>query len=362
MIHQPTLGFEDDEQRIEDATDDDVVVPVHYSITSYGADYVVDGLVKRLRDDSIFVPPFQRGFVWDLKKASRFIESLLLGLPVPGIFLSREEGSQKLLVIDGQQRLLTLRYFYDGVFPDTHREFGLHGVQHPYEGVTYATLSDEDRRLLDDSILHATVVRQDEPSDDNSSVYQIFERLNTGGILLQPQEIRSSINHGPFSDLLKQLNTNRSWRTIYGPESKKMRDQELILRFVALYFRSGSYSKPMKEFLNGYMAANRYFKVDSAEVIRARFETTIALAYECFGNRAFKPLKVLNAAVFDAVMIGLARRLEHGPIQDIHTVKRQYDMLNGSEPFSAATQTATTDEENVKKRIKLAVSAFEQVR
>src|SRR3989304_6490807 len=89
----------------------DELVPFKYSITSYGADFDVDGLVKRIDRDDIFVPPFQRGYVWNINQASRFIESLLLGLPVPGIFLSKDDD-RKLLVIDGQQRLVTLARFY----------------------------------------------------------------------------------------------------------------------------------------------------------------------------------------------------------------------------------------------------------
>src|SRR5207247_11456077 len=96
--------------------DEEEVIPFRYSISSYGADYPVDGLVQRLRAGSIFVPSFQRGFVWTLPQASQFVESLLLGLPVPGIFLSKEEKTQKLLVIDGQQRLKTLQFFYDGLW------------------------------------------------------------------------------------------------------------------------------------------------------------------------------------------------------------------------------------------------------
>src|SRR5207249_4994213 len=96
----------------EEETEEEEVVPLKYSITSYGADYPVDSLVQRIRDGSILIPSFQRGYVWTFVQASGFIESLLLGLPVPGIFLSRDEPTQRLLVIDGQQRLLTLRYFY----------------------------------------------------------------------------------------------------------------------------------------------------------------------------------------------------------------------------------------------------------
>lgn len=75
-----------------------------YSITSYGVDYTVDRIVNRLGKNHIIIPEFQRQYVWDIKQASRFIESLILGLPVPGVFLSQEKDTNRMLVIDGQQR------------------------------------------------------------------------------------------------------------------------------------------------------------------------------------------------------------------------------------------------------------------
>lgn len=170
-----TVDVEDSDETIVDNRGDEGPVPLQYSITSYGADYPVDALVRRMRDGSIFVPTFQRGSIWSAARASRFVESLLLGLPVPGIFLSKERESNKLLVIDGQQRLRTLQYFYDGIVADSEREFALIGVQQQFLGATYRKLQDNDRRLLDNSIIHATVVQQDEPSDDESSVYYIFD-------------------------------------------------------------------------------------------------------------------------------------------------------------------------------------------
>jgi len=99
-------------------------------------------------------------------------------------------------------------------------------------------------------IIHATIVKQDDPSEDQSSIYHIFERINTGGIQLHPQEIRTSIYQGTFCALLAELNTNTDWRAIYGPLSKTMRDQELILRFFALLHYRQDYARPMKDFLN----------------------------------------------------------------------------------------------------------------
>ena len=94
----------------------DIVEEVNYRITSYGVDFDVEGLVRRINEDDIFVPDFQRGFVWSFKQASPFIESLLLGPPMPGIFLTTEPITEKLMVIDGQQRLKTLQYYYSGKF------------------------------------------------------------------------------------------------------------------------------------------------------------------------------------------------------------------------------------------------------
>jgi hypothetical protein len=340
--------------------DSEEIITFKYSITSYGADYPIDGLVKRLQQESIYIPPFQRLYVWDIKKASRFIESLLLGLPVPGIFLAKEQETNKLLVIDGQQRLLTLQYFYEGIFKPTQRQFALRNVQEQFEGTTYKLLLDEDRRRLDDSILHATIVKQDEPSDDDSSIYLIFERLNTGGTPLKPQEIRSCIYHGELNQLLYHLNNNEFWRYIFGPIDKNLRDQELILRFFALYFNGKNYKLPMKGFLNEYMGENKHLTLQSENKLRQIFETTIEVVYKSIGSKAFKPIRGMNASVFDAVMVGLARRLEKGHIQNLELLREKYQSLLENENFIAVSLKAanTSHERNVMGRIELAVEAF----
>src|SRR5712671_1846212 len=255
---------------------DSEVAPASYVISSYGADYTVDGLVKRVREGSIYVPQFQRGFVWDMKDASRFVESLLLGLPVPSIFLSKEADTGKLLVVDGQQRLLSLRYFYDGIWEPTKKEFSLRGVGGPFEGKTYKTLRDENRRRLDDAILHVTIFKQDEPSDDQSGIYQVFERLNSGGKRLTPHEIRSAVHHsGGMREFLQDLNKNPEWRSIYGPEDGRMRDQELVLRFLAFYYDAAHYQSPLVSFLNGFMGSYKKLEKDRADEMRKVFNETI---------------------------------------------------------------------------------------
>lgn len=338
------------------------VQPFRYAISSYGADYPVDGLVKRIRDGAIYVPKFQREFVWDIKDASRFVESLLLGLPVPSIFLSKEWDTGKLLVVDGQQRLLSLRYFYDGIWEPTGKEFRLKGVQPEFEGRTYSTLREEDRRQLDDAILHAIVFKQDEPSEDESSVYEVFQRLNTGGKKLTPQEVRSAVHHsGRIRDLLEELNHYPPWREIYGPEDPRMRDQELILRFLALLNEGDNYQKPMVAFLNSYMGKNKDLSDQDAAVMAKRFRGAIDLILQPIGKRAFRPVRALNAAVFDAVMVGTAKRLGNGPVTSIQAFREAYDALLSNQEFLDACGRGTASGERVRKRLELATAAFSQV-
>ncbi len=360
----------DSPKDIDEATykdEENETLPYRYTVTSYGADYPVDSLVKRIDAEDIEIPPFQRGFVWGLPKASRFIESLLLGLPVPGIFLARDEQTNKLLVIDGQQRLRTLQYFYNGIFADSQRAFALTGLRSQqqadpavvdFEGATYKSLDDEDRRRLDDSIIHATIVHQDKPSEDNSSIYHIFERLNTGGVTLLPQEIRACIFHGPFNDLLAELNENTSWRHIYGSINKRMRDQELILRFFALYHEANAYVSPMKEFLNKYMGRNRELSSRSTARLRRLFDHTISSIHEALGGDAFRPVRAFNAAVFDAVMVGVAKALEGGKIAGPSELKDDYRELLDGDDFTESSTTGTTQEGNVRQRLQLACEAF----
>jgi len=346
---------ETDEVQVFDEAEEEVI-PYRYSITSYGADYPVDSLVQRLERDVIFVPRFQRSYVWSHRMASRFIESLLLGLPVPGIFLSKEPETGKMLVIDGQQRLKTLQFFYQGVFEG--REFRLKEVQPQFEDRTYRTLEEEDRLRLSDSIIHATIVKQDEPTEDESSIFHIFERLNTGGMQLQPQEIRACIYYGDFNELLHELNEQSAWRSIYGRPSKRLKDQELILRFFALYFFLDRYERPIKEFLNKYMAANRYLRLHSADTLMTKFKMSIDLIAGTLGQRAFRPERALNAAVFDAVMVGLTRRLAEGSISEQSQLNAAYEALLNNRDFIATSQTGTSDVTNVRKRIELATRTF----
>jgi len=368
------------DDNIEDSSEEQDIPMSRYSITSYGADYPVDGLVKRINRGDIYIPPFQRSFVWKIDQASRFIESLLFGLPVPGIFLAKETETNRLIVIDGQQRLRTLQFFYNGVFnPQLETgsgiPFELKKVAEQFEGKTYENLHEDDRRMLDDSILPATIVRQDEPhheSEQPSSIYHIFERLNTGGSKLFPQEIRSCIIYGEFNDCLAELNENMVWQKIFQgsasatqPDPKqRMKDIELILRFLSLFLDLEKYKGSMKDFLNTFMKKNRNLKIHKKDYLKSLFDRSISTVYDAIGIKAFRPRRGLNAAVFDAVMVGISRRLEQGEIQDLSTLTNAYDSLVENKEFRDVSINARqiSSPKNVGERIELATSAFANLR
>ncbi len=342
-----------------------------YSITSYGADYPVDALVKRMRNKDIFVPKFQRKYIWSPSKASRFIESLLMGLPVPAIFLSKDPDDQRLLVIDGQQRLNSLRLFYDGFLdPEQKRKpFSLEGVSKRFRGLTYAALSDEDRRRLDDSLIHAIIVRQDDPSPHDeitsspSSVYHLFERLNTGGVLLYPQEIRTCIFQGALTDLITSLNALPAWRTLFGKPHLHMKDEEAILRFFALYENADLYTQPMSDFLNRFARKHRRLNESMLQEWRRKFTTTVETVLDKLGSSALRPIKGFNAAFCDAILVGVACRLDQGPTVATATAwQKVFATLTADKGFQDAFTTGTTQDEKVRVRLKKAIAAFGKIK
>ena len=362
---EPEVLVEDLDEALE-------VIPFTYSISAYGADYPVDSVIKRMEANDIVVPRFnwqgdddseivgfQREYVWPRPKADRFIESLLLGLPVPGIFLVKELTG-RLLVLDGHQRLFTLRAYYEGVINGV--EYRLDNVQEQFVGRRYRDLDIEDRRRLDDSIIHATVIRQEEPTEDQSSIYLIFERLNTGGVNLQPQEIRVALYHGEFVRVLLMLNDNPAWRQLFGTKSRRLKDMEMILRFFAFYYHAHNYRSPMKDFLNRYMAGNKNLAHQSETDLTRIFEETTATISTFIGSRAFRPVRAVNAAVIDSVMTGVAHRVSAGPIKRPEQLVEHYEGLLRNEGYRNAVETGTSQEANVQKRLELATKAFASIK
>lgn len=361
----PPIEIEDDyqiglESDVDDESSNDSSSSSSFVITSYGADYTVDTIINRVKSEAFYVPKFQRNFVWSQRHASRFIESLLMGLPVPGIFLYKEQQTGRHLVVDGQQRLRTLQYFYEGVFLE--KKFRLLGVRPEWEGKSYDELSSSEQLKLDDSIVHATIFQQDEPKETQKSLYFVFERINSGGIRLSPQEIRNCISDSPILDKVRALNGNANWREIFGEKrNARLKDEELVLRALAMFDRRDKYASPMRDFLNEF-AGDKTVSNPTIEKLELLFTDSIMICNQAMGKAAFRPIRALNAAVYEAVMVGIAERLSEDDTElDIDQVRARYDILLKNTDFMKACERATATDESVKTRQKLAIEAFQGV-
>ena len=295
--------------------------------------------------------------MWSKPQKDKFIESLLLGFPVPGIFLVAEPN-HTYLVLDGQQRLRCLQEYCTDNGPSLGR------VHEKYRDKSYADLFPADRRRLDNNLIHATVVREDVPTEDKASIYQIFERLNTGGTQLNPQEIRVALYGGKLMKLLSELNRSDSWRVLYGPaESKRLKDQELILRSLAMYEEGEHYNPPMKGFLNNYMSDNRNPIRERLKSLRTVFEDTTDQIRTGIGPDAFRPQEGrLNAAVLESIFVGVAHRMDIGSITDNAALKAAHSQLIEKKEYRDAVSTGTAQKSNVMTRLHLSKDTFATVR
>lgn len=347
------------------------------NITSHPLDPPVDSLVQRLRGGTVEIPPFQRAFVWNINEASRFIESLISDLPVPGIFL-QEDANGIWQVIDGQQRLRSLQYFYDGRFPSGQTDsdgkekpgkvFKLSNVQEAFNGKTYEELDQKTQNKLNNAAIHATIIKEDQDKSEDSGIFHIFERLNSGGRKLTPQEIRRAIYQGPLIDLIMALNDYDSWRTIFGRRNSRMKDQELILRFFAMYENSDEYKndykriKTMSGFLNKYAKANRHMPKGKQAELAKLFKGATDLLVENV-ERPFRLTTAINTAFYEAGMVGLARRLDDGksPAPDPEKVNQAYLRIRKNETFLLHINRATSNPVSVATRLEIATEEFKKV-
>ena len=283
------------------------------------------------------------------------IDSFLMGLPVPPVFFYIDEHNKN-LVIDGQQRILSIIFFFEGYFgPETvqgkRQVFRLTGLSEksPYHNARFVDLKDVDQRKLRGSVLRAVNIKQLAPRSDNSSVYHIFERLNTGGTALKPQEIRNCVYRGPIVSALRTLNRDKHWRKLLGKEAhdRYQRDVELVLRLFSLFEEWEVYEKPMKEFLNRSMGANTQFRSPKAKRFESEFPKACETIVATLGGKPFHVRGPLNSSVLDATMIAV---LEHkGPMPA--NLKDRFRALNADESFQERIRVSTTDTFTVRARI-----------
>ena len=339
----------------EDELEDDDV-PMSYDIATYPSDFTLAGISQMWTDNDISIPDFQREFVWSIKQASLLIDSFLRGLPVPPVFFYIGDDNKN-LVIDGQQRILSVVYFIEGYFgaegsQGKRQVFRLKGLgdKSPFNSKRFADLSATDQRKLKQAVLRAVNIKQLSPVGNSTSAYHIFERLNTGGTPLTSQEIRNCVFMGEFSNQLKAANKDKHWRLILGKPhiDRHQKDVEILLRVFSLVGNVSSYEKPMKEFLNRAMKENQ--KGDSPRVKRfiSRLPNALELITKACGPRPFHIRGPLNASALDSVLCVL---LENPGKISQSELKTGYSKLLRDKDFQRYTQKGTTDAKTVQDRV-----------
>lgn len=339
-----------------------------YNISSWGADYSFRELVNLYDDNDLIKPELQRKYVWEKPEASRFIDSILLGLPIPSIFLAKTDD-HKLLIIDGYQRLMTVNDYIKGIWTGDNSLFTLSTIpgkiNSRWRGKAFNQLSETEQRKIKTTTIHAIIFQQKAPKDDDTSLYQIFERINTSGKSLMPQEIRNCVYQGNLNSLLFKLNTNKYWRILFGnpKEDSRMRDLEFILRFFGLNTsqildaEKGNIS--LKKHLNEYMGAkanNAQAKIMSLE---NDFNKTIEIIHNQFGDTAF--YNVLGSdlttirrrfypTVFDSIMIATSIALNQGIDVTKATEENRLNLLR-DESFRQFSTQGTMQIEHIKGRV-----------
>lgn len=300
-----------------------------YNINSWGADLSFRELITMYEENELLKPELQRYYVWEKPEASRFIESILLGLPVPSVFLANTLDDKK-LIIDGYQRIMTVYdYVKEGIWRKDGKVFRLSNtdkINVRFRNKSFKELDEKEQRRIKSTTIHAIMFEQKAPNDNDTSLFQVFERINTGGRALMPQEIRNCVNQGEFNSLLFELNANPNWRTLFGKleVDPRMRDMEFILRFFALdtvFIKNNeSSSISLKKYLNEFMGATSSQSNQIVEERRAKFNFVMHFIIENIGENAFynitggddtKIRKRFYPTIFDAICPAVAIAHRH---------------------------------------------------
>ena len=356
-----------------------------YELISSPNDFNTKTMVDFI-ESNIYTPDFQRNYVWNIKRASRLIESALIGLPIPQIFLYEQERN-KFLIIDGQQRLMTIYYFKKGRFP---RREALHDLrskfidrdkmsempltddtyftdfllelpkpagsrQSPFHQLTYDDLDGEFKSTFDLRTIRNVVVRQTRP-EGYGSIYEIFSRLNSGGVNLTPQEIRRSMFRSKFSDMLYTVNTKPEWRRLVGASKPDLRakDVEVLLRGFAMLVNGKTYTPPLVRFLDSFSYRAKSFRQNDLDRLRQTFDSFLENNKDLPSDAFYSTTGRFSPPIFESVFAATCTK----PYETHSEVKaicpELLTNLKNDPDFKEAAHNRTASTANVKTRLERA--------
>ncbi|ACH39972.1 protein of unknown function DUF262 [Citrifermentans bemidjiense Bem] len=381
----PEVSWVDPEEDVNGIAED--ISFTEYDISASPNDFNIKTLFDFIGSGVVKIPGFQRNYVWDIKRASKLIESIIIGIPIPQIFLY-EEAKNKFMVIDGQQRYMTIYYFMKKRFPRNEKRLELRVIfdqnkgipetilnnneyfsdfnlklpsaqpnqVNKFNGLNYFTLDDADKISFELRTIRNIIIKQNAPDDEHSVVFEIFNRLNSGGINLKPQEIRTSLFHSAFYDMLYRLNLSQNWRALTPSATPdlNMKDVEILLRGFAMLVDGNTYKPSMTKFLNRFSLKAKMFPGENIiylERLFERFLENVPTEDKIFHSKSGR----FNISVFESIFVASCvgafcnRDLNVSPIGIEKVLSLKED-----EGFIEATQFDTASEKNVKYRIERA--------
>ena len=328
-------------------------------------------LIEMLENDEIdLMPDFQRSMdLWDETKKSQLIESLLLGLPLPSFYFSVDEKTNKWLVVDGLQRLCAFNNFI------VEKKLSLIGLEflHNFVGKTYNDLFREDKRKISGAKINVYVIEKQTPSYVK---FLIFKRVNTGGLVLTPQEIRHALNQGIPAQFIEKLAELKEFKevTCGSVKTKRMEDRDFANRFVAFYLLGyhDKYEGELDKFINDGMELLAKIKKSDRKKVKEAFKSSMQLSFDIFGNDSFRKRydiddsrrRPISKAVYDTISVNLAwlsKEQQHILKKKKRKFRLGFIKLCNDNKFHNSITTATGQKSNVKTRFECIKNLIEEI-
>jgi uncharacterized protein with ParB-like and HNH nuclease domain len=315
-------------------------------------DFTVSTINDYINNRHIVIPNFQRGYVWNRTLASRLIESLIIQCPIPVIYLSQNRD-ETLSVIDGNQRLTSISLFLNDGFPLT----GL-STYPELDGLAYSELDPRfQRHIINRTIRCIAILKETHPQIK----FDVFERLNTGSVRLNPQELRHGIYNGQLMTKVEELAKTSLFKKLTSTTNdNRMKGDELVLRYFTLMEKLNDYEKPMSVFLNKYAEENRSMPEVRITELANSFSDNLNKCHFLYGELAFKTFDEnrkrakANTALYEAQMLSMNNikpTLEQIAAVDKADVIDRLEILLRNPDFYDTITKATTDKNVINKRI-----------
>ncbi len=377
-MEDPFLTHEE-ELELDLMSEDDVELNIdtdQRKIIWQAKDFSIREFLTMKNDGELILQPlYQRNFVATDLIASKLIESILLDVPIPVVYLAEEQnGSYS--VIDGQQRLTSFLSYLEGKFPDS-RPFKLSGLKVLSElnKKLFVELDSELQKKIRSTTIHSIIIKKESNPDIK---FEIFERLNTGSTKLNEDEIRNTVYRGSYIELLSELSENPTFHELIQKDNfkKRMIYRGMILRFLALSEKSYlNYKSSMKQFSNKELRDNRNLSAEKRKEYKSRFEHCLDLVKVVFGTNAFRRYipgfneeggkwasTQINMSLFDLQMVGFVNFSKNEVLSKADGIREELLNLMATDiEFQNLIGFKTSDTDNVKKRFKMYMDMLERV-